>query len=152
MEKERKKLQLNQGLQKYESSVDTYIIPPLQNVKPGCKNCRKNCQVKFTEQERLDLNKNFWKLKNITAKRPIITKYVTLTPKQKNRKRDSTKTGKRKGSSLQVSSPKQWELIDVCQTFFTHFEYSQKDDKYSTFKGYSNEVNDPRFERKESTT
>ena len=91
-----KKLWLNQGFRKYGSSVDTDIIPPLQNVKLACENCRKNCQVKFTEEERLDLNENFWKLENITAKRLLMINYVTLTPKQRNRKRDSMKTGKRR--------------------------------------------------------
>ena len=95
-----KKLKLAGGERKYGAAIDDFdTASPLGNISFSC-NCRMECYEKFTNEERKIINADFWSLNDITAQRLFITKFVTVKPKQRSRKRLTTKTGKRREKNM----------------------------------------------------
>ena len=95
-----KKLKLAGGERKYGAAIDDFdTASPLGNISFSC-NCRMVCNEKFTNEERKIINADFWSLNDITAQRSFITKFVTVKPKQRSRKRLTAKTGKRREKNM----------------------------------------------------
>ena len=112
-----KKSRLYEELRKY-GSVAENDDGPLDNVKDSCKECRKECSTKFTEENRRAINVDFWNLKSITLQRLFITKFVKVKPKNRSRTRETTKSGRRRNRSFArcytFAHPESGELVEVC--------------------------------------
>ncbi|XP_005098911.1 uncharacterized protein LOC101854718 [Aplysia californica] len=85
-------------------------------MRAGCTSCRRNCQSKFTREERLAIFNEYRSLSNIRKQRDYIAKYIIRTERKRIRPGLTT----RRGCSIEWSLPLKEENILVCKTFFLH--------------------------------
>lgn len=107
-----------------------------KRVKPiDCTTCRRKCTLKFTEQERITINEQFWKLASTTQQRYYLSNLIkpSLTARK-------TVSNSRRGRSFSYYLQKsETEQIMVCKNFFLK-TYSISDNFVRTIFKKKNEV------------
>lgn len=96
-----------------------------RKLKPPCKNCRKKCAEKLSEEDRRNIFTNFWELGDINRQRDFISKFVATEEKKRHRQRKKTKInvdensgqGKR-NYTFNYYLPSKGKSSSVCKTFF----------------------------------
>lgn len=119
--KEKRRRELQSGQRgKGRNSMDD-VSRPVGNLKPGCQ-CKKKCTDKFTAEDRMKINKDFWRLGDTERQQMFITKYVSTAKKARCRTREQSKTGKRRVRMLtrkySLLSSSRGVSCDECQLFF----------------------------------
>lgn len=87
-----------------------------KNIRPkDCSNCIRKCNSSFSEEERITINENYWKIENINSKRHFLSSLIDVFDKGSCRTKSDVSKRQKTRKFYMV---KNGEQIQVCQGFF----------------------------------
>lgn len=87
-----------------------------KNVRPkDCTNCIRKCNSSFSEEERIAINKEYWKIENINCKRQFLSGLIDVSDKSSCRTKSDVSKRQKTRTFYMVKGGKK---IQVCQGFF----------------------------------